>query len=81
MQKRRSQCWPRDLARSHAIYLLTMSRTRLLQLAAQLDRLLAEADSILAAPVYADIGVLAEELRELVVDIQAKVDEKLNDQP
>jgi hypothetical protein len=40
-----------------------MSRTRLLQLASQLDRLLAEADSILAAPVFADIGVLAEDLR------------------
>jgi hypothetical protein len=55
-----------------------MSRTRLLQLAAQLDRMLADADSILAEPVYPDIGVLAEELRELVVDMQAKVDEKLD---
>ena len=53
-------------------------RTRLLHLSAQLDRLLAEADSILADPVYADIGTLAEELRELVVDMQAKVDEKLD---
>jgi hypothetical protein len=37
-----------------------MSRDRLLQLSTQLDRLLSEAHSILAAPVYADIGVLAE---------------------
>jgi hypothetical protein len=36
-----------------------------------------DADSILAAPVYADIGTMAEELRELVVDMQAKVEEKL----
>jgi hypothetical protein len=56
-----------------------VSRTRLLQLAAQLDRLLADADSILAEPVYPDIAVLAEELREVVVDMQAKVDEKLDE--
>ena len=56
-----------------------MSRDRLLQLASQLDRLLAEADSVLAEPVYADIGTLAEELRELVVDMQAKVEEKLDE--
>jgi hypothetical protein len=43
-----------------------------------LDRLQAEADSILAAPVCADIGKLAEELRELVVAMQAKVEEKLD---
>jgi len=42
--------------------------------------LLAEAESILAAPVYADIGVLAEELWEVVVDMQAKVEEKLDSQ-
>lgn len=47
-----------------------MPRPRLLQLASQLDRLL-------ASPVYADIGMMAEELRELVVDMQAKVEEKL----
>ena len=57
---------------------MTTSRDRLLQLSTELDRLLAEADSILAEPVYADIGTLAEELRELVVDMQAKVDEKLD---
>ena len=56
-----------------------MSRTRLLQLSTQLDRLLGETDSILASPVSADIGMLAEELRELVVDMQAKVDEKLDE--
>ena len=56
---------------------VTNTHPRLLQLCAQLDRLLAEADGILAEPVYADIGVLAEELRELVVDMQAKVEEKL----
>jgi hypothetical protein len=54
------------------------TRDRLPQLSAQLDRLLAEADSILAEPVYADIGRMAEELRELVVDMQAKVEEKLD---
>jgi len=56
-----------------------MSHERLLYLSAQLDRLLAEADSILAEPVYADIGVLAEELRELVVAMLAKVEEKLEE--
>jgi hypothetical protein len=56
-----------------------MSRTRLQQLASQLDQLLAEADSILAEPVFPDFGMLAEELREVVVDMQTKVDEKLDE--
>ena len=50
-----------------------------MQLSSQLDRLLAEADSILAKPVYAEIGILADELRELVVDMRAKVEEKLEE--
>jgi hypothetical protein len=57
---------------------MTTSCERLLYLSSQLDRLPAEADSILGSPVYADIGVMAEELRELVADMQAKVEEKLD---
>ena len=56
-----------------------MSRSQLQRLSTQLDRLLAEADSILTELVYADIGTLADELRELVVEMQAKVEEKLDE--
>lgn len=56
-----------------------MSHARLLQLSAQPYRLLAKADGILAEPVYADTEVLAEKLRELIADIQANMEEKLDE--
>ena len=40
-----------------------MAKARLMQFSAQLDRILLDSDSILAEPVYANIGMLAEELR------------------
>lgn len=55
-------------------------RQRLLTIHSTLDRLQADAEAILSGPVYADINAMAEELRELIVDMQAKAEEKL-DQP
>jgi hypothetical protein len=53
-------------------------RPALLGILSRLDQLTSEADQILAEPVYADVGAMAEELRELLVDMQAKVEEKLD---
>jgi hypothetical protein len=53
-------------------------RNGLLSILARLDQLNTEADRILADPIHADIGAMAEELRELLVDMQAKVEEKVD---
>jgi hypothetical protein len=53
-------------------------RPALLGILSRLDQLTSEADQILAEPVYADVGMMAEELRELLVDMRAKVEEKLD---
>jgi|tagenome__1003787_1003787.scaffolds.fasta_scaffold7432881_1 hypothetical protein len=52
-------------------------RPRLLELTALLDQMLAGADNIMEAPVYASINAMAEELRETIVDIQAEVESHL----
>jgi hypothetical protein len=54
-------------------------RPRLLTISARLDQLLAEADKIIEEPVYVDVGVLAEELRETLVDMQAAVEQHLDE--
>lgn len=54
-------------------------RPALLGILSRLDQLTSEADQILAEPVYADVGMMAEELRELLLDMRAKVEEKLDD--
>lgn len=51
----------------------------LLSLLARLDQLETQAGEILAAAVYPDVGDLAEELREVLVDIRAKVQDRLSD--
>jgi hypothetical protein len=45
---------------------------------ARLDRMVTEADAILAGPGDAEIYAWAEELRELHVEMQAKVEAKLD---
>ena len=52
--------------------------TKLLQLQAQLDQLLSHADQLASEPLYADLNAMAEQLRELIVDRQARVEEKLD---
>jgi hypothetical protein len=51
-------------------------RRRLVAILGRLDQLTAEADAILSEPVFADLGAMAEELRELLNDMRAKVEEK-----
>lgn len=53
-------------------------RQQLLGILARLDQLTTEADAILAAPADEDVGVMAEDLREFLVEMPAKVEEKLN---
>jgi len=57
----------------------TNPRPRLLSILARLDQLTTEAEAILADPVEADIGARAEELREMLVEMRALVEEKLDD--
>ena len=52
--------------------MLAEHRSQLLSPLARLDQLEPQAGQILAAPVYPDVGELAEELRELLVDMRAK---------
>ena len=49
----------------------------LLSVLARLDQLSAEAGALLADPGDVETGAMAEELRELVVDMRAKVEAKL----
>ena len=53
-------------------------RPRLLTILARLDQLTTEAEAILAEPVEGDIGVRAEELREMLEEMRALVEEKLD---
>jgi hypothetical protein len=53
-------------------------RKQLLSISARLDQALAQADEILSEPVYADVATMADELRELLVDMQAKVEDHLD---
>jgi hypothetical protein len=57
----------------------TEFRPKLLTMSAKLDQLLSQADELIAEPVYVDIGELADELRELLVDMQARVEQHLDD--
>jgi hypothetical protein len=52
-------------------------RKALLNIRARLDQIETDANAILAAPADADNLPLAEELRKLIVEMQAKVEEKL----
>ena len=52
-------------------------RKTLLKVLAGLDRMQTDAEAILHGPRDAEITALADELRELIVEMQAKVEEKL----
>ena len=53
-------------------------RQALLNVSARLDQMLAEADAILTGPGDAELHTMAEDMREWVVSMQAKVDSKLD---
>jgi hypothetical protein len=53
-------------------------RSGLLGLLCRLDQMTTDADAILAGPIDTDNLPLAEELRELLVEMRAKVEEKLD---
>jgi hypothetical protein len=53
-------------------------RRKLLAVLAKLDQLQAEAETILADPGDAETGAMVEELREMHVEMQARVEEKLD---
>ena len=59
----------------------TDNRQSLLAVLASLDQLSATAELISANPGDAEIGALAEELRELIADTQAKVESKIGQAP
>ncbi len=50
----------------------------MLAILSRLDQLTTEADAILAGQGDVEIGVMAEELREHLVEMRAKVEEKLD---
>lgn len=54
------------------------SRAALLAIVARFDQLQNETGAILSQPVYPDVGTRANELRELIVEMQALVEEKLD---
>jgi hypothetical protein len=54
-------------------------RIRLLNILARLDKSQSLADEILSDPVYPDVAALAEELREMLVEMQARVAGHLDD--
>jgi hypothetical protein len=56
----------------------TEFRPKLLSISAKLDQLLTQAAEILAEPVYADVYALAEKLYEVIVDMQARVEQHLD---
>jgi hypothetical protein len=53
------------------------SRQTLLNISASLDQMLAGAEAVLAGPGDAELTMLAHDMREWVVTMQAKVEEKL----
>src|SRR4051794_13954646 len=50
-------------------------RAALLAIVAHLDQLQNDTEAILAQPVYSDVGARAEELRELIIEVQELVEE------
>jgi hypothetical protein len=58
---------------------MTEFRPKLLSMSATLDQLLPTADAILDEPIYPDIYAMAEELRELLADMQACVGQHLDE--
>ena len=52
-------------------------RQSLLNNSARLDQMLADSDAILAGPSDAELYMMAEDMREWIVSMQAKVEEKL----
>lgn len=56
-------------------------RQSLLAIVSRHDQLSATTELFLAEPSDAEIGALAEELRELIANIQAKVESKLDQAP
>jgi hypothetical protein len=52
-------------------------RQSLLSVLARLDQLSSDAEAILTEPGVVENGAMAEELRELLVDMRAKVESKL----
>ena len=61
--------------------MLPEHRTRLLNILARLDQSQTLARELLADPVYPDVLVRAEELRELLADMQARVENHLDGKP
>jgi hypothetical protein len=57
--------------------MIAACRKELLTVLSRLDQLATDADTILAGPGHAEIYAMAEELRERLVDVRAKVEEKL----
>jgi hypothetical protein len=53
-------------------------RETLLNVLARLDQMLCEADAILVGPGDSELYMMAEDMREWVVTMQAKVEEKLD---
>ena len=53
-------------------------RQSLLSILSRLDQLSATADELLVEPADAEVGAMAEELRELLVEMRATVEEKLD---
>jgi hypothetical protein len=52
-------------------------RQSLLNISSKLDQMLAEADAILAGPGDAELYCMTEDMREWIVTMQAKVEERL----
>ena len=57
--------------------MLPEHRNQLLTILAGLDQCCAEAERIIAQPVYPDVAVRTEELRELLAELSARVEEHL----
>jgi hypothetical protein len=55
-------------------------RRALLELLSRLDQNVTEADQLAPLPMYADVAVLPEELRELLIDMRATVEQHLDNQ-
>ena len=53
-------------------------RAQMLEILSRLDQYETLANELIAEPVYIDVGVLAEELHELLVDMRARVEQHLD---
>lgn len=58
--------------------MLPEHRNQLLTILAGLDQCCAEADRVIANPVFANLAMRAEELREMLVELSAVVEEHLD---